>query len=139
LSYRGFRDTVASVRRLSLLLAVVGVLVAASPALVALAAVALLAAWRRPRRAAALALALLLAVLAAETAVHSVHHLGDGRSVACAVAGASAQLVVALGTVADLGHGLAAPSGSVVVPTLDRPPAPGLRPRSGRAPPAPIA
>jgi len=63
------------------------------------AAAALSAVWRRPRRALALAIVLILAVFAFENGVHSVHHLNalghheDLRSgMTCHVAAATAHL-----------------------------------------------
>jgi hypothetical protein len=68
------------------------------PAILA-AAVALIVAWRRPRRALALAIVLVLALFAFENGVHSVHHLNDLRhledlrsGMTCHVAAATAHL-----------------------------------------------
>ena len=63
------------------------------------ATVALIIAWRRPRRALVLAVVLILGLFAFENGVHSVHHLNDLRHLddlrsgaTCSVAAATAHL-----------------------------------------------
>jgi hypothetical protein len=105
------------------------------------AAGALAVGARRPRRKAAIAgLVLALTLFAFETALHSVHHLGERNAErSCAVAGATHHLSGACAPVADV---------AAVVPDVEpatdraptwRTPLPPIRPREGRAPPAPTS
>jgi hypothetical protein len=94
---------------------------------------------RRRQLALVLALVPLLTLLTVETALHSVHHLGDPQAEAsCVVAGASTHLGGVTIAPVDLGQPVASPERH-----SDRGPAwpvpfQPVRPREGRAPPAPV-
>ena len=64
------------------------------------AAAAVIAAWRRPRRALALAIALILGLFAFENGVHSVHHLNDLRHLDDLRSGAICHVAVATAHIA---------------------------------------
>jgi hypothetical protein len=106
---------------------------------VALGAVAVLGATRRRwRRAAVASLIALLTVFAFETALHSVHHLGEaGADSSCPVVGATLHLsgacapVTDIGVPAHTGERAADPGPTWLVPFQP------IQPREGRAPPAP--
>jgi len=106
-------------------------------ALIALLGLGLGGIGRRAGRVACASLALLVAVLALETAVHSVHHLGDADAMAgCAVLSASQNATGASEEPAEI-----APAVPVVLalPVVDDPgvlPVRPFRSFAGRAPPA---
>ena len=117
----------------ALALAGLGTLLAAGSALA-------IAARRRGRELTVAVLALALTLFAFETALHSVHHLGERAAErSCAVAGATTHLSGAGVPSADLG-----PVVPDVERAIDRTPAwrtplPPIRPREGRAPPVPTS
>jgi len=94
---------------------------------------------RRWRHALVLGLIVLLTMLTVETALHSVHHLGDAHAEAsCVVAGATAHLGGVTTAPADLGEPVASPERTGDRgPTWPVPFQP-VRPREGRAPPVPV-
>jgi hypothetical protein len=101
----------------------------------------LLTATRRPawRHTAALALIALLTVLGVETALHSVHHLGDTDAEAsCVVTAAGTHLSGVTISLTDLDEPAAtferAGEGRSTWSVSLQP----IRPREGRAPPAPV-
>lgn len=88
-------------------------------------------------RALALALSLAVSVLALESAVHSVHHLGDsGSAAACAVLVGSQHLSWAEGDAPSADAPPACVSTAPLGRTDDIAPAQIHRPHQGRAPPA---
>ena len=111
------------------------------PAMLA-ATVALIIAWRRPRRALVLAVVLILGLFAFENGVHSVHHLNDLRHLddlrsgpTCSVAAATAHLA---GTQVDgttQEHLVLTSQERVVLPQQLSFDASSLAAHQGRAPP----
>ena len=96
-------------------------------------------ATRRWRLALVLVLVPLLALFTVETALHSVHHLGDAHAeAACVVAGAGTHVGGITTAPVDLGEPVASPErhhdGGPAWPVAFQP----VRPREGRAPPAPV-
>jgi hypothetical protein len=109
-------------------------------AALAVVTVALLAAPRARRRPVVVAaLVVGLTVFAFETALHSVHHLGEPDAQgACAVASATAHLTGAGAPVADTGAPTPVSLGIASLGPSPFPPCQPIRPREGRAPPVPV-
>ena len=98
-----------------------------------------LAARRRPRRALVLGLVALLVVFEVEVGIHSVHHLGERATTACAIAAATGHLALCLDDGPPVVSLSLVPAGAVADEQLSSPAAPGFGPDLARAPPAPIA
>ena len=93
----------------------------------------------RSRRVLGLALVALLTVFTVETAVHSVHHLGDHAGATCAVAATACQLSAAVDHAAPAVQAPPPVSAAVADARHARPAAPRVGPDPARAPPARIA
>jgi hypothetical protein len=105
-----------------------------------LAAVAVLAAARRPRSAAALVFALLLGIFAFERGEHSVHHLGQPvQAPECAVAAAASHTEAATDDGSSLLVAGPAPAGAAAEVSSPRLTLFHFSAKHGRAPPAPLA
>jgi hypothetical protein len=105
-----------------------------------LAAVAVLAAARRPRSAAALVFALLLGIFAFERGEHSVHHLGQPvQAHECAVAAAASHTEAATDDGSSLLVAGPAPTGAAAEVSSPRLTLFHFSAEHGRAPPAPLA
>jgi hypothetical protein len=105
-----------------------------------LAAIAVLAAARRPRSAGAFALALLLGIFAFERGEHSVHHLGQPvQAHECAVAAAAAHTEAAADDASSLLVAGLAPAGGAAEVSSPRLTPLYFSAEHGRAPPAPLA
>jgi hypothetical protein len=106
---------------------------------VALAGVAALG-RRGGRGGLAAGLTVALLVLASQSALHSVHHLGEPQAErACPVAAATGHVPGVSAAPSTLGTPVTIAAPAVALPIAWRTPLPPVRAREGRAPPAPLS